>query len=365
MSGEGTTRYFWLNFVAQGRHLLESVSTVDLAEFTRGVDTLARVEQLYFHLTERGEKDPKYDEGLIEGKIANLYYSEGEIQHMVKEAIRLLPTHIYKLSGSKKLMKKIIWEVGVCKNPHPVMEPPPVGLQEEVGEGPSKPCLVGLPMKDKKVGTPVVKGEQQAGAPTPTWCRAMAKVVMEKERPMAPPQPTATGQESEGTVEMEIVPVQAPARVDIDLTDSKDVEQIKFIANSSSECTRTSRYEIDLSEKSLAKIFGLPSLDRNALVRCGKWQSKKFNRPKDKNGYKLAQCTNPALVERLQFLRQALYIQMAKTTVPMALVREVEEVLGKGVNWAKHFHKQFHHELAQARSTKRTFLGSHLRIIFG
>ncbi|CAM6123801.1 unnamed protein product [Calypogeia fissa] len=56
---------------------------------------------------------------------------------------------------------------------------------------------------------------------------------------------------------------------------------------------------------------------------------------------------------------------MAKTTVPVALVREAEEVLGKDVNWAQHFHKQFHHELAQARNTKRTFFGSHLRIIFG
>ncbi|CAM6091258.1 unnamed protein product [Calypogeia fissa] len=188
---------------------------------------------------------------------------------------------------------------------------------------------------------------------------------MEKERPVAPPQPTAIGQESEGAVEVEVVQVQAPARVDIDLTDSEEMEQIKFIANSSSECTRTSRYEIDLSEKSLAKIFGLPSSDRKAPVRCVKWQFKKFSGPKDKNGYKLAQCTDPALVERLQFLRQALYIQMAKTTVPVALVREAKEVLGKDVNWAQHFHKQFHHELAQARNTKRTFLGSHLCIIFG
>ncbi|CAM6094466.1 unnamed protein product [Calypogeia fissa] len=411
MSGEGTARYFWLNFVAQGRHLLESVSTVDLDAFTKGVNILLRVEQLYFHLTERGEKDPKYNKGLTEGKIANLYYSKEEVQLTVKEAIRLLPTHIYSLPGSKKLTKKLIWEVGVCNRPHFVMELPPIGLQEAAGEGPSQPCSVGLPTRDKRVGTPAAKGEQQAGAPTPTRRRTLAKVVMEKERPVEPPQPTATGQESEGAVEVEVVPVQTPARVDIDLTDSEEAEQIKvyrlaeamlnqalhsghnefwaamglhkfsalawsantgtlekcrqFIANSSSESTRTFRYEIDLSEKSLAKIFGLPSSDRKAPVRCVKWQSKKFSGPKDKNGYKLAQCIDPALVERLQFLRQALYIQMAKTTVPVALVREAEEVLGKDVNWAQHFHKQFHHELAQARNTKRTFLGSHLRIIFG
>ncbi|CAM6101870.1 unnamed protein product [Calypogeia fissa] len=212
---------------------------------------------------------------------------------------------------------------------------------------------------------------------------------------------------------MEVVQVEAPARIEVDLTDSgeEDLGQIKvyrlteamlnkalhsghnkfwsemglhhflalewsshagtleeccqFFVNSSSDGTRTSRYEIDLSEKSLAKIFGLPSSDRNAPLRAGKWQSKKFNGPKDKNGYKLAQCMDLALVERLEFLRQALYIQLAKTTVPVSLVREAEEVMGKDVNWAKQFHKQFHHELAQARGTKRTMLGSHLQIIFG
>ncbi|CAM6094558.1 unnamed protein product [Calypogeia fissa] len=193
MSGEGTARYFWLNFVAQGRHLLESVSTVDLDAFTEGVNILLRVEQLYFHLTERGEKDPKYNKGLTEGKIANLYYSKEEVQLTVKEAIRLLLTHIYSLPGSKKLTKKLIWEVGVCNRPHFVMELPPIELQEAAGEGPSQPCSVGLPTRDKKVGTPAVKGEQQAGAPTPTRRRTLAKVVMEKERPVAPPQPIATG----------------------------------------------------------------------------------------------------------------------------------------------------------------------------
>ncbi|CAM6124058.1 unnamed protein product [Calypogeia fissa] len=241
----------------------------------------------------------------------------------------------------------------------------------------------------------------------------MAKVTMEKERVATPPQPSAVGQTSRGRADMEVVQVEALARIEVDLTgaEEEDVSQIKvyrlteamlnkalhsghnkfwsemglhhflalewsshvgtleecrqFVMNSSSNCTRTSRYEIDLSEKSLAKIFGLPSSDRNAPLRSGKWQSKKFNGTKDKNGYKLAQCTDLALVERLEFLRQALYIQLAKTTVPVSLVREAEEVMGKGVNWAKHFHKQFHHELAQVRGTKCTMLGSHLQIIFG
>ncbi|CAM6094635.1 unnamed protein product [Calypogeia fissa] len=63
-------------------------------------------------------------------------------------------------------------------------------------------------------------------------------------------------------------------------------------------------------------------------------------------------------------MRGALYIQVAKTTVPLEMVRETREVIGKSVNWAKHFHKHFHNELMQARGAKCMLLGSHLRIIF-
>ncbi|CAM6094663.1 unnamed protein product [Calypogeia fissa] len=79
MSRDGTTRFFWLSFMAQGRQLLESVSLVNLEEFDEGVNILIIIKQLYFHLTERGDKNKKYAKGLTEGKIANLFYSEGEV----------------------------------------------------------------------------------------------------------------------------------------------------------------------------------------------------------------------------------------------------------------------------------------------
>ncbi|CAM6091094.1 unnamed protein product [Calypogeia fissa] len=79
MFGDGTTRFFWLSFVAQGRQILESVIQVNLEEFDKGVNILIRIEQLYFHLTERGDKNKKYAKGLTEGKIANLFYTKEEI----------------------------------------------------------------------------------------------------------------------------------------------------------------------------------------------------------------------------------------------------------------------------------------------
>ncbi|CAM6094634.1 unnamed protein product [Calypogeia fissa] len=169
MSGEGTARFSWLSFVAQGRQLLESVSLVDLDAFTEGVNILIRVEQLYFHLTERGEKDKKYTKELTEGKIANLFYSEEEVQHTIKEAIRLLSSHIYKLPDTGKLTKKLIWEVGVSNQPHPAMEALVVAnASEGTGEGPSNPGSVGLPIKGTKMAPPGAQGEQKVGIPTPT-----------------------------------------------------------------------------------------------------------------------------------------------------------------------------------------------------
>ncbi|CAM6101328.1 unnamed protein product [Calypogeia fissa] len=69
------------------------------------------------------------------------------------------------------------------------------------------------------------------------------------------------------------------------------------------------------------------------------------------------------MVKRLEFLRGALYMLVAKTTVPVAMVKEAEEVIGKTVNWAKHFHKQFHNKLMHVPDTKCTLLGSYLQII--
>ncbi|CAM6094410.1 unnamed protein product [Calypogeia fissa] len=103
MSGDRTARFFWLSFVVQGRQILESVSQVNLEEFDEGVNILIRIKQLYFHLTERGDKNKKYAEGLTEGKIANLFYTEEEVQHTIKEAVPLIPSHIYKLPGSGKI----------------------------------------------------------------------------------------------------------------------------------------------------------------------------------------------------------------------------------------------------------------------
>ncbi|CAM6128467.1 unnamed protein product [Calypogeia fissa] len=137
------------------------------------------------------------------------------------------------------------------------------------------------------------------------------------------------------------------------------------MANHEKEHSTSLGYPISLSESALATIFKLGGAkDRQASLRAKQWQSQKFLGVKEKNGYKWNQCTDPLLVERLEFMRVALYMQEKKTTVSALLVREAEQVLGSSTNWAKHFHKQFHQQMTVARISKKTLLGSYIRMIF-
>ncbi|CAM6099467.1 unnamed protein product [Calypogeia fissa] len=69
------------------------------------------------------------------------------------------------------------------------------------------------------------------------------------------------------------------------------------------------------------------------------------------------------MVEHLEFMRCMMYIMEKKSTISGSMVREVEEVLGGSTDWAKHFHKQFHHEVENSCLNRKSILGSHLRMI--
>ncbi|CAM6123675.1 unnamed protein product [Calypogeia fissa] len=186
-------------------------------------------------------------------------------------------------------------------------------------EGPSNPSSVG-PTKGKKVVPIGAKGDQQVGVPTSTRRQTPAKVTMEKERIATPPQSTTLVQTSNRVVSLEVVGKETPARVIIDVSKlggEEDLSKIKvyrldprmvakalqsshnqfwaemglnsfssldwtsttgsteecqrFVANSIDECTWAYRFHIDLSEASLAKIFGLPLSNlQDAPQRGGK-----------------------------------------------------------------------------------------------
>ncbi|CAM6094062.1 unnamed protein product [Calypogeia fissa] len=56
----GTMHYFLMHFVAQARQILESISLVNIEEFSLGAAVIDRIEALYIHHNKRGEKDKKY-----------------------------------------------------------------------------------------------------------------------------------------------------------------------------------------------------------------------------------------------------------------------------------------------------------------
>ncbi|CAM6082564.1 unnamed protein product [Calypogeia fissa] len=138
----------------------------------------------------------------------------------------------------------------------------------------------------------------------------------------------------------------------------------EFLKNYNKDSTKVNNRVLDLSEKRLALIFKLGEpKNRTAGLRAKQWKSVKFFGPKEKNGYKWSQCIDPEMVERLEFMRCTMYIMEKKSTIFGSMVREVEEVLGGSTDWAKHFHKQFHHEVENLRLNKKSILGSHLRMI--
>ncbi|CAM6082161.1 unnamed protein product [Calypogeia fissa] len=135
----------------------------------------------------------------------------------------------------------------------------------------------------------------------------------------------------------------------------------EFLKNYNKTSTKVNNRVLDLSEKRLALIFklGKPK-NRTAGLRAKQWKSTKFSGPKEKNGYKWSQCTDPEMVERMEFMRCTMYIMEKKSTISGSMVREV---LGGSTDWAKHFHKQFHHEVESSRLNRKSILGSHLHMI--
>ncbi|CAM6098035.1 unnamed protein product [Calypogeia fissa] len=114
----GMTRYFWMHFVTQARQILESVNLVNTEEFSIGATIIDRIEALHIHHIERGERDKKYEQFLATTYIADLFYDKKEKDFNIVEAVRLLPTHIYRLPGSRAMTKKQIADVVVQNREH-------------------------------------------------------------------------------------------------------------------------------------------------------------------------------------------------------------------------------------------------------
>ncbi|CAM6102379.1 unnamed protein product [Calypogeia fissa] len=309
---------------------------------------------------------------------------------------------------------------------NPAAEPMDV-IAAKAGEGTSRPHLVGLPSlvaaavqaseaqsaekgvsqgaaQVTSVGTPtgVAKTTQKRSAPEtrgPPRNKPSKNMTVEGGRPASPPQTSARPQEEDedvevvnsetdsdlSTMKINYIDPAVVARAqhethqqfwsDMGLGDfaalnwgcltGTETQCREFMWNYNKEYTTSLGHPGDLSESSLGTIFKLGGAkDRQASLRAKQWQSQKFTGAKEKNGYKWNQCTDPSLVERMEFMRTALYMQEKKTMVSASLVREAEQVLGNNTNWAKHFHKQFHQQMVVARISKKTLLGSHIRMIF-
>ncbi|CAM6086105.1 unnamed protein product [Calypogeia fissa] len=98
-----------------------------------------------------------------------------------------------------------------------------------------------------------------------------------------------------------------------------DRECREFILNSTPVAMLVDGKVINITKEALAKIFQFgKGKERDMASRARAWQSQKFSTLKEKNGYKLTNCTNSNLVERLefiQFIRASLYLQDRKNLI--------------------------------------------------
>ncbi|CAM6086506.1 unnamed protein product [Calypogeia fissa] len=142
----GTTRYFWRHFVQQGRLINDAISLTEIKKFSAQASILDRVETLFLHLTKRGERDIKYQKFLDQAWIADLFYGEDKELDIV-DAIRLIPSHIYRLSSNHTMTKEVVRDMGVKgRNIPKGLDAPPIDEAAEMkGMGTSNPHPVGLP----------------------------------------------------------------------------------------------------------------------------------------------------------------------------------------------------------------------------
>ncbi|CAM6096975.1 unnamed protein product [Calypogeia fissa] len=102
----------------------------------------------------------------------------------------------------------------------------------------------------------------------------------------------------------------------------------EFITNSTEVGTVVDGHVINLTKEILGLIFKLGVGRADIATRARRWASRKFSVPKDKTRYKLSHCTDPLLVERLDYMRLTLYLQDQRNIITEVQVREAEEVRG-------------------------------------
>ncbi|CAM6085151.1 unnamed protein product [Calypogeia fissa] len=148
----------------------------------------------------------------------------------------------------------------------------------------------------------------------------------------------------------------------------REDEMLEFVCNYDGKrrTTQIAGQEINLSEGTLDRIFGLPTGTQEVQQRARNYVAKSFPKTaKRSNGYLLSQ-GDPLVVERLEFFRAAIHILPFKYKVGGAMIKEIEEA-PTSRKWSEHFVKKFHKEIEAVHKGQNgisiSLLGSHIGIV--
>ncbi|CAM6083565.1 unnamed protein product [Calypogeia fissa] len=119
----GVARFFWRRYVKQARQLLDSIRESDTKRYYREFEIVNRLEALFLFYSLKGDLEDRWLDVLRPEYVAGLFFDkEGNLLSVV-EALEVLTTDFYDLSGCGYLSKFVIREVVVRGMDHiPVIE---------------------------------------------------------------------------------------------------------------------------------------------------------------------------------------------------------------------------------------------------
>ncbi|CAM6086215.1 unnamed protein product [Calypogeia fissa] len=386
----GVARFFWRRYVTQARQFIETIRESDRERYQSEIKIINRLEALYLLYSWKGDLDKRYLEIVRPEYVANLFFQDGRLLP-IDEALEVLAADFYGLPGCGYLSKYVFWEVAVRGMDHiPVVE-----KERAVWEGRAVHNVAGT-------SNPPEGSDRPSTPKAPRWAE-LDRVATPPEQPVGEeavddvlsditvgPEQLGPHEDPEGLTSRDNVEVPGPAgqgdnqepkviildpeENTVPKGDKAPEEEYAPEDNAPGNIEEEAEMQISTSlvgeevihllEEDVAAFFHLEVGEtKDIAARARSWQSQKFTTPKEKKGYKLNTCTDQNLLERLEFIRAALYLQERRNVITRVQVREAEEVQG-GSNWAKHLFKQLHHELEVAKTTKKCKAGNHIQIIF-
>ncbi|CAM6091777.1 unnamed protein product [Calypogeia fissa] len=325
-------------------------------EYCRQLEVVHLLEALYKHHTAYGLVNAKYLGIIDKVDIAGWFFDEWGNVMPIEEVLRNLPLSRYDLPGSNLLSREVIRQVAVRRMDHDqVIEQEKADRAaqgKDTGVGTSKPTPIALQSKSKPRTPSPSRLMEVTTMATPLEQPVGSVAAIEEE------EPALSGHSNESLTPMaDIDRLIAAAEViwaEVDIEEALPMEEV----TTGTEATEDITLELvtleeeavdDVANEALATegatkvVVGVEVIDLESPI-------------------KMVPKANKRTPMAISCLPKGL-IDDQRNIISGVQVWEAEEVRGGSTNWMKHFAGTFHQQLALSKSTKKTKLGNHIRVI--